>query len=104
MADLEDRVVIRPHDCVWVDVVGRPFIVIELKVKHVAFQQGLDEDINFKDLGQVLEEQEGGRVVVLVGNDVVDDQLDSLHLVVLESIVNGRSVEVLVVLLEQTWV
>lgn len=82
-------------------MVGWPLVEVEFKVEDLALQQRKNLDVDFEYLGQVLEEEEGGREVVLVLDYVVDDQLHALHLVVLQSVVNRRPVKVLVVEVEQ---
>lgn len=76
---------------------SRPFIVIKFKLENIWAQKIFNFDTFFNQLSEVFQKQVRGSVIVLVLDDVVYDNWYSLDLVVSQSLIKSRSVEVLLI-------
>lgn len=79
----------------WVEMGTGPLIEVKVEDEDVGVQERLHFNTFLEEDGEVLVEQVTVNEVVLVLNDILDDDGNSPNLVVVESAVNGRPVEVL---------
>ena len=79
----------------WVEMGTGPLIEVKVEDEDVGVQERLHFNTFLEEDGEVLVEQVTVNEVVLVLNDILDDDGNSSNLVVAESAVNGRPVEVL---------
>ena len=95
LPDHEDVLVERSQMPLWVEMGTGPLIEVKVEDEDVGVQERLHFNTFLEEDGEVLVEQVTVDEVVLVLNDILDDDGDSSNLVVAESAVNGRPVEVL---------
>ena len=77
LSDAEDTVTVWPNHCLSIGVSGWPLVIIKGKEEHVTVQERGQRDAFGDDLWEVLGEQEGADVIVLVLDDIVDDRCNS---------------------------
>mmetsp|Transcript_797 Transcript_797/g.995 ORF Transcript_797/g.995 Transcript_797/m.995 type:complete len:222 (-) Transcript_797:509-1174(-) len=93
-----DGIIVGAEDLGVVGVGARPLVVVEVVAEDLAVEERLDFDSLVDDVGQVLEEEVATGEVVLVLHYVLNNLTNSLDLVVPEGVVDGRPVEILLVL------
>ena len=92
-SQIEDAIVERPDVLDRIGVRRRPLIVVELVLEDFTVEKRTYQNTFLNQNVNILQEQEGADVVILVLDDVLNDIPHCSNLIVLQGTINCRSVE-----------
>ena len=89
MPDVEDRTVVGLDRLAYISVGWRPLGILKFVGEDVTVKEAVDPDASLHQLGQIVAEEVRGDVVVLVGDNVIQDHADGSDLVALKGRVDS---------------
>lgn len=90
VSHVEETLVVWSDALSGITILSWPLIIVKLELKNLGLEQCLHANSLVDELYQVVVEQVGVGVVVLVLNDVVNHEVNCSDLIVLKGLVNGR--------------